>query len=234
LNIVAAAIGCIVLGLHEMFPNAISDFTATLSPTLKLILLAGWGGLVHFFLRQAKKALMAADALQYLDKLAPLPRMVTEARPLLGTLEKPGLANNPTILAWAKELGLEHGYTADSVPWCGLFMALVAHRAGKAPPLNPLWALNWCHFGLPAGQPCLGDVLVFMRNGGGHVGMYVGEDHAGYYRVLGGNQSDKVCVERIAKSRLHDARIPPFNIGMPESRHPIILDGWGRISENEA
>jgi uncharacterized protein (TIGR02594 family) len=175
-----------------------------------------------------------ADSLTYLDSLGDLPRMVVEARKLLGTIETPGSGNNPTILAWANEVGLERVYTADSVPWCGLFMATVAHRAGKTLPLDPLWALNWEHFGTPAGQPCLGDVLVFVRDGGGHVTMYVGEDHAGYYHCLGGNQSDKVCVERIAKSRLHGARRPPFNLAMPASCRPIVLDAAGAISSNEA
>lgn len=174
------------------------------------------------------------DALSYLTDLGTLPRMIDEGRKLLGTLEVQGPGNSPTIMAWAAELGLSRVYTADSVPWCGLFMAIVAKRAGKTPPPQPLWALNWEHFGTPAGQPCLGDVLVFLREGGGHVTMYVGEDRAGYYHCLGGNQGDKVCVERIAKARLHAARCPPFAIQMPESREPVILDASGQISENEA
>jgi uncharacterized protein (TIGR02594 family) len=174
------------------------------------------------------------DVLFYLNDLGTLPRMVSEARKLLGTLEVPGPGNNPTILGWAAELGLQRAYTADSVPWCGLFMALVAKRAGKLPPPSPLWALNWAHWGTPVGQPCLGDVLVFIRTGGGHVGMYVGEDRDGFYHVLGGNQGDKVGVTRIAKKRLHAARMPTFKIQMPESREPIILNAAGQISENEA
>lgn len=174
------------------------------------------------------------DALSYLDDLGTLPKMVTEGRKLLGVVETPGPGNSPIIMGWAKELGLSRVYTADAVPWCGLFMALCATRAGKTPPANPLWALNWANFGTPAGQPCLGDILVFTRNGGGHVAMYVGEDRGGYYHTLGGNQSDKVCVTRIAKARLHTARKPPFAIQMPESREPIILNASGQISEGEA
>jgi uncharacterized protein (TIGR02594 family) len=139
-----------------------------------------------------------------------------------------------TIMAWAAELGLAQVYTADAVPWCGLFMALVAKRAGKAPPAGPLWALNWSNWGAPAGQPCLGDVLVFVRDGGGHVALYAGEDRQGYYHTLGGNQGDKVCLTRIPKARLHAARIPPFQVQMPESRVPIILNSAGQISEGEA
>lgn len=172
------------------------------------------------------------NRLSWLDGYDRLPRMVTEARQLIGTLESPGLLNNPTILAWAEELGLRHQYTADSIPWCGLFMALVAKRAGKEPPAGPLWALNWAHWGSPAGQPCLGDVLVFVRSGGGHVALYVGETATHYY-TLGGNQSDQVCVTRIQKIRLHAARVPPFKVQMPTSREPILLDSWGVASTNE-
>jgi uncharacterized protein (TIGR02594 family) len=175
-----------------------------------------------------------SDALSYLDGLGELPRMVTIARSLLGTVETPGPGNCPTIMGWARELGLDRVYTADSVPWCGLFMALVASRSLKPLPVNPLWALNWMHFGDPAGQPCLGDVLVFVREGGGHVSMYVGEDRSGFYHVLGGNQSDRVCVTRIAKSRLHGARRPPFKVAMPPSCRPIILTATGTISKDEA
>jgi uncharacterized protein (TIGR02594 family) len=89
-------------------------------------------------------------------------------------------------------------------------MAVVAERAGKEIPKHPLWALSWSAFGAkPAldrdrGSPAaaLGDVLVFVRNGGGHVGLYVGED-ASAFHLLGGNQSDRVCITRLAKSRLY-------------------------------
>ncbi len=104
----------------------------------------------------------------------PGPKMIVEALKLFGTMEKPGAANNPTIVAWAKEVGGEVAdvYKADSIPWCGLFMAVVAKRAGKEPPKHPLWALSWSAFGAKAPAPALGDVLVFVRSGGGHVGLY--------------------------------------------------------------
>ncbi|RZL74255.1 MAG: TIGR02594 family protein, partial [Sphingomonas sp.] len=147
----------------------------------------------------------------WLDTVGTLPRMVTEARKLVGVLEKPGAGNNGTILDWADELGgkVEQVFTADSIPWCGLFMAIVAKRAGKTPPVDPLWALNWGKFGEPAGQPALGDVLTFIRPGGGHVALYVGEDSDAYH-VIGGNQSDQVCFDRFAKERLKAARRTPY------------------------
>lgn len=166
-------------------------------------------------------------------KLQPLPRMTQEALKLLGTIEGPGTVDNPTILAWANELGLQQVYTHDAIPWCGLFMALVATRAGKTPPTNPLWALNWAHFGTDEGQPSLGDVLVFTRNGGGHVTQYVAEDQTAFH-CLGGNQGDKVCIERIAKTRLYRVRRPAYHVA-PASARPFLVGSTGTpLSTNEA
>jgi hypothetical protein len=49
--------------------------------------------------------------------------------------------------------------------------------------------------------------LVFKREGGGHVGFYLGED-ASSYQVLGGNQDDAVSVARLPKTRLIASRCP--------------------------
>lgn len=170
----------------------------------------------------------------WLTSLAQLPRMVSEALKLFGTVEAAGAANSPTIMGWADEVGgkVEDVYKADSIPWCGLFMAVVAKRAGKVVPVDPLWALNWTKFGVAAGQPMLGDVLTFVRPGGGHVGLYVGEDATAYH-VLGGNQSDQVCFIRISKSRLHRVRRPVYQV-QPATVRPYILKGGGTLSQNEA
>ena len=172
---------------------------------------------------------------RWLSQLNSLPRMITEAIRLFGTLEAPGKReNNPIIMGWAAEVSeeLRHNYYADEVPWCGLFMAVVAKRAGKTPPAAPLWALNWNKFGIEAGQPMLGDILTFQREGGGHVSLYVGEDKACYH-VLGGNQSDQVCFTRIAKGRLKAARRPLYQ-NQPETVKPYILGASGKVSQNEA
>lgn len=169
---------------------------------------------------------------QWLNAIGPLPRMIDEALKLFGTVETPGGANSPTIMEWAKETGLQAVYTADAVPWCGLFMAVVAKRAGKTLPSSPLWALSWSKFGEQGGQPRLGDVLTFKRSGGGHVALYIGED-ASSYHVLGGNQSDRVCITRILKMRLYSVR-RSYAVGPPASAKPYILAATGAVSENEA
>lgn len=108
------------------------------------------------------------------------PRILTEFIKVYGIAEKPGPQSNPTILEWAKIVGLEKAYRDDAIAWCGLAMAYVAGQAGwdNAPRGNALLARNWQYWGNPADTPMLGDVLVFWREDRegtfGHVGVYVG------------------------------------------------------------
>jgi uncharacterized protein (TIGR02594 family) len=163
------------------------------------------------------------------------PQMLVQALKLYGTLETPGSASNPTILAWADEVGgkVEEVFLADSIPWCGLFLAVVAKRAGWELVGSPLWALSWSGWGDAKKTPELGDVLTFTRKGGGHVGIYVGEDDSAYH-VLGGNQSDAVTITRIAKSRLYAARTPRWRIAKPKNVRRIHRSATGSLSSNEA
>jgi len=168
----------------------------------------------------------------WLTEVAPQPLMIRHAIAEYGVMEGVGAAENPVILGWAAEVGLAGSYSSDVIPWCGLFMAVVARRAGKAIPDKPLWALSWSRFGRAADRPVLGDVLVFKRGGGGHVGLYVGEDATAFH-VLGGNQSDRVCITRIARARLFAARRPAYR-QMPATARPCLLAAAGALSHNEA
>ena len=170
------------------------------------------------------------------------PPLLLEALKEYGTLEVPGVGNNPKILGWADEVGATPGmqwiadfYKADQTPWCGLFMGVVAKRAGLEIQQDLLAARGWLDWGFGVAQPMLGDVLVFWRGNpqgqSGHVGIYVGED-AETYHVLGGNQSDAVNIMRLDRGRLLAARKP----GGPHAlnRRPITLGPEGPISGNES
>lgn len=163
----------------------------------------------------------------------PGPRMLREALACYGVRETAGPGNTRDIMAWADEIAgdVRRVYTADSIPWCGLFVAIVAKRAGKPLPSSPLWARAWASWGEAAARAELGDVLVFQRNGGGHVGLYVGEDAAAYH-VLGGNQGDAVSIVRIAKSRCIAAR-RLYATAKPGNVRPVSLTARGRVSTNE-
>lgn len=160
------------------------------------------------------------------------PRILVQAVKQLGVKEFVGKEHNPIILGWAKNLGLERIYTNDEIPWCGLFIAECCRAAGLEVVERPLWALNWNKFGNRVSDPMLGDVLTFKRNGGGHVGIYVGEDKT-HYHVLGGNQANAVNVVRIAKSRLNQARRTAWKIAQPTNVRKIYLEPKGLITTNE-
>jgi uncharacterized protein (TIGR02594 family) len=166
----------------------------------------------------------------------PGPRLLVEFLKVYGTAEKPGPGSNPSILAWARAVGLERVYRSDDTAWCGLAMSYVALQAGwgASPAGNGLWARNWLRWGSPAEIPMLGDVLVFSRGKtSGHVGVYVAEDRGGFLHVIGGNQGDAVTIKRIPRSRLLGARRCPWRVNQPGNVRRVVLAASGAISSNE-
>jgi uncharacterized protein (TIGR02594 family) len=133
-----------------------------------------------------------------------------EAWRLIGVTETSGAGNNKLILKWAEDLDIP--YSEDETPWCGLFVAhcIGSQMPDEPLPDNPLGARSWQRFGSHV-TPQPGAVMVFWRkslsSGMGHVGFYAGEDED-FYHILGGNQSDKVCVTRVPKARFLDSRWP--------------------------
>lgn len=160
------------------------------------------------------------------------PKLIVEALKIYGTKEIVGKQHNPVIMGWAKDVGLEKVYVSDEIPWCGLVMAWLCKQCDKPIVKDPLWALNWAKYGEAAPEPQLGDILSFKRPGGGHVGLYVGED-ATTYHVLGGNQDNAFNITRIAKHRLYAAR-RHYSIAAPANVRKIMLNASGQISTNEA
>lgn len=168
------------------------------------------------------------------------PQIFAEAVKLLGTEEVRGNGNNPVIVGWADEIGgwVADFYSNDEIPWCGLFVGICAKRAGFPFDQRVLSARAWVHWGNPVNitndeHPMLGDVLIFVRSGGGHVGLYAGEDETAYY-VLGGNQDDEVSIARIAKSRLLAARRCKWKTKQPdEVRRVYYTTKKTKLSENE-
>ena len=161
------------------------------------------------------------------------PGYLSWARAQIGTRETPGPANTPKIMQWAAAVGsaaLGIAYGGDHVPWCGLFAARAMKEAGIAPPKIAVRASSWGSWGR-AISPRVGAILVFKRDGGGHVGFYVGEDFSCYH-VLGGNQGDRVSITRIEKARLVACRWPG---GLEAYTKPLVLRSTGvPVSKSEA
>ena len=157
-----------------------------------------------------------------------------KAKSFIGLKETPGSADNPTIMEWAKDQSkwVENVYTGDDIPWCGLFVAECIKASNVEITIqNPLSALEWKNFGEKT-EPCLGAIMIFSRNGGGHVGFYISEDSSTYH-ILGGNQSDAVNITRVAKDRFVGARWPT-DLNHLKQPGRIVTAFTGKISTNEA
>lgn len=128
------------------------------------------------------------------------------------------------------------------LPWCGdLVETPIALTLPEEPlPANPYYALNWRSFGVevPDGMVPRGAIVTFERRNsagkliGGHVGFVVGHDKT-YYHVLGGNQSNKISITKIAKSRQEGTLRWPATYTPPTESLPYTtLDAT--ITTNEA
>ncbi len=156
------------------------------------------------------------------------PLWLTYAKTHMGLKETPGKTHTQAILNWVKSLG--GWFTDDETPWCGTFVAYCVKQAGiQVIPKNWFRAREWESWG-QSSLPRVGAVVIFSREGGGHVGFLVGESTANYY-VLGGNQSNAVNITPIAKSRATAIRWPS-TLPLSETKLPKMTGGT--VSKNEA
>lgn len=181
---------------------------------------------------------MLAKKYAFLESIGPLPKMVETGLNYLGIKEYPGTgSNNRAIMQMAQELGIANIYKNDEVAWCGLFVAYVMKVSGKPMTFTGyeiLRAASFADWGKPVarGEEKLGDILVFKRPGGNHVGIYIAESDTTFH-VLGGNQSNAVTITEIAKNRLFASR-RFYAIGAPESAKKYTINSSGEVSTNEA
>jgi hypothetical protein len=160
-----------------------------------------------------------------------VPSWLGTMRDITGTLEAPGSADNPVILAWRDEIGLRFPdmasycaeYTHDSIAWCGLTVAYCMAHNGIRPVFGPtdtdkfLFAQAWKKFGNRVDKPQLGDVLVFAH----HVTLYDGEDGT-FYLGRGGNQSDSVKVSHYPKTDCEIIRRPQATAALDQPPTAVI------------
>lgn len=157
------------------------------------------------------------------------PAWIIAAEKYVGLREVVGPKHNSTILGWLKKL--KAWWAEDETPWCGTFVAECLTEAGVTPPKTWFRALTWGAFGQET-SPKLGAILVFARQGGGHVGFYIGEDRDRYY-VLGGNQGNMVSYTWIAKGRLVACRWPE-GVPVPNTGRVKLAGNGQPTSVNEA
>lgn len=124
----------------------------------------------------------------------------------LEVTEVPGPEHHPRILCYHQATSLKA--TEDEVPWCSSFVNWCMQNCGLGyKGTGSALAASWRSWGKAIEYGRLGCVVVMKRTGGNHVGFYLDEDAEGVY-VLGGNQSDKVCVRRFPWNVITDFRWP--------------------------
>lgn len=153
------------------------------------------------------------------------PPWVSEVRRRIGLHEK---TDNKTLRDWLDDDGRTLGDPAK-LPWCGDLVETPIVLTLPAEPMieNPYYALNWQKFGVavPDGMVPLGAIATFERRNsagklvGGHVGFVVGHDST-HYHILGGNQSNRISIARIAKSRQKGTLRWPLTYAPPTETLP--------------
>lgn len=148
----------------------------------------------------------------------------------IGLREVQGAPTAPRIAQWLRDL--RAWWTDDETPWCGTACAAWMRAAGIAPPAAWYRALEWVSWGQPLSAPLLGCVVVFERQGGGHVGLVAGQDTSGRLLVLGGNQGNAVSVAPFEQSRVLAYRWPAGSTAAQLS--PPVFASAAASSRNEA
>jgi uncharacterized protein (TIGR02594 family) len=112
--------------------------------------------------------------------------------------------NNSTILTMLQEF--ESWVTDTDTPWCSAYMNYVHAKTGYE-YTGKLNARSWLNVGLPVMSPEMGDVVVLWRSSPnswkGHVGMFIRYSiDRKYIYLLGGNQGNKVSINRYSINRV--------------------------------
>ncbi|MGY3931177.1 Uncharacterised protein [Aeromonas encheleia] len=145
-------------------------------------------------------------------------RWIEEARKFLGLREIKGPKHAQAILDMWKAIK-RGGIKDDETPWCAAFVGACLERVGIQSTRFES-AKSYLDWGEKLDRPVLGCVVVFTRDGGGHVGFVVGKSPSGNLLVLGGNQGDEVNIREFPLTRVTGYRWP-LNEPLPVGELPI-------------
>ena len=133
-------------------------------------------------------------------------RILRKALTQIGVTEIVGKEHNQNIVDYFHYIG--HKWVAnDETAWCSAFVNWAAKKCNLE-HTGKLNARSWLDVGKPVAVPRLGDIVVFWRDSPsswkGHVGIFIAFSGHGkkYIHVLGGNQSNKVCVAKYDSSKV--------------------------------
>ncbi|EPG4957809.1 MAG: TIGR02594 family protein [Citrobacter sp.] len=156
------------------------------------------------------------------------PRWLVEGRKYIGQMEINGPRHNPLLLQFWKDIH-RAGIKDDETPWCAAYVGSMLERVGiKSTRFES--AKSYLNWGVELREPAYGCVVVFSRDGGGHVGFVVGQHQNGDLMVLGGNQSDAINIRAFSRSRVTSYRWP---VNEPrDSRLLPLMNGTSSVKES--
>lgn len=153
---------------------------------------------------------------------------IVEARKLIGVSEVKGAKHAPEILQMWRDIK-RGGIKDDETPWCAAFVGAMLERAGiKSSRFES--AKSYLSWGVRIEAPVPGCIVVFTRDGGGHVGFVVGQGKVGNLQVLGGNQGDAVNVRSFSRARVTGYRWPA-DVPVPTDPLPVLASAATSASE---
>jgi uncharacterized protein (TIGR02594 family) len=128
-----------------------------------------------------------------------------------GVREAPGNANHPRILEYLRTTNTTDSLSSqDQTDWCSAFVNWCIEQAGYE-GTNSVSARSWNNWGQSLATPRKGCIAVFWRERRdgwkGHVGFWMGENSTSI-QLLGGNQSNRVCLAEQPKRTLLSYRWP--------------------------
>ena len=123
------------------------------------------------------------------------------------------------ISEYNASLGTKLPSNAINTFWSAVFVNWTFKSAGIQPQNSPA-GYEWENWGVPAGRPVVGSLVIALRAGANdpnvrgprHIGFYMGETD-GRILVLGGNVGNQVSVSPIPKNRIVAYRNPPKQAG---------------------
>ena len=137
-----------------------------------------------------------------------------------GATEGEGSSDNPAIVQYAHEIG-QGSVAHDETAWCAAFVGAMLAR-GERSHTGSLLARSYLNWGVKLSAAQLGAIAILERPGdsnAGHVGFVVGLAGERIF-LLGGNQSNRVCVSAFDIKRVLSLRWPQELVAASIAKSP--------------
>ena len=130
----------------------------------------------------------------------------------LGVKEIAGPEHHPRILEYLSVC--KGGHESDETSWCSAFGCWALEQCGIKSPRSAV-ARHWLRYGIPVENPFPGCYAVLPRGNSswmGHLTQYVGMSAPGWFYGCGGNQKNKVGIDKFQMSKVLGWRMPDPSI----------------------